>query len=321
MNKNSFWLVIILVVVLSLSIVLLVACQDNTPPGGDESKEPETPTEELTSQQQVDIAIKSLTSILYACLSDNATSVNLMSLANENTELEDVTDLDDLFAMLDRNKLAFTQGDGSQMRAGTDLLSVFSLALLNVLKKYGTDCLDHEITASYNFLGGNSGLAQSMKDFFPTNIVFLGTMEEGGKNVIYASVMLSIEDVGDTLNNWYDLKIYYVDKAHYGCSFLRRPVINNPEMDYRSGDFFLHYDCAMPQRFLQIQVEKYQGQSYGIISYSNTLCNDMSLISKQDIQVIYDFLDDTQDTFPKSGSREVISTVLEINLDDVIKMR
>lgn len=315
MKKTSFCFILLLILVLS-STMLLVACKNDTAAGGNDNQQSGTPTDELTPQQQVDIAIASLKAIHDTCLAkDTATAV---SLANDNSDSEQTTGLNDLFAMLDKNQSAFNPNSGDNSRSIS--WAAFSVALLDALQQYGTKCLDNDITPTYNFTGDDSSLAQSTKEFFPTKIRFLGTMEEDGKNVIYASVLISLEDVDTTLTYWYDLKTYYVDDAHFGYSLLRAPIIY-PEYDYRSGDLFSYYDSAAPQNFLEIEAEKMQGQYNGTILYSNTICNDLNSISQQDLQIMYDFLDDTHASFPQSDTRKTLSTTMNINLTDVINMR
>lgn len=316
MKKTSLWIILVLILLLSSSTLSLVACKNNEPAGGDNILQSGTPTEGLSPQQQVDIAIESLTAMRDVCLADNTATA--ISLANENSDSKHSTSLDDLFAMLDRNQTAFTPNSGENTRSV--FWAVFSIALLDALQQYGTDCLDHDITPTYTFTGDDSSLAQSTKEFFPNKIRFLGTMEEDGKKVIYASVLISLEDVDGALTFWYDLKTYYIDDAHFGYSLLRTPIIY-PEYDYRSGDLFSYYDSAAPQRFLEIEAEKMQGQSNGIILYADTICNDFSAVSEQDLQVMFDFLDDAHATFPQSDTREILSTTMSVNLKDVINMR
>lgn len=317
MKKTSLWIILVLILLLSASTLSLVACKNNEPAGSDNTQSG-TPTEGLTPQQQVDIAIQSLSAMRDACLKNNTASASAISLANENSDPEHTASLDDLFAMLERNQSAFNPNSGENSR--NSFWAAFSIALLDALQKQGTVCLEKDITPTYTFTGGESSLAQSLKEFFPTKIRFLGTTEEDGKNIIYASVLISLEDVDTTLTFWYDLKTYYVDDDHFGYSLLRAPIIY-PEYDYRSGDLFSYYDSAAPDRFLEIEAERMEGQTNGIIQHADTICNDLSSISQQDIQVMYDFLDDTHASFPQSDTRDTLSTTLTVNLDDVMNMR
>lgn len=314
MKKNLFWITLVLIVAL-LSTMFLVACKDKGNTGDDNTQQSKPPTEGFTPQKQVDIAIASLSAICNVLMAENASAD--ISLANNTSDSEHSTELDDLFAMLDRNKSAFKSSGGEH--SSSFLLTVFSVVLLDALQKHGTDCLDHDIAASYIFNGGESPLAQDLKQYFPTDIRFHGTIEENGKNVIHASVLMSIEDVDGTLTFWYDFKTYYVDDDHFGYSILRAPI-SEPEYDYRAGDLFFYYDSAAPDRFLEIVAEKMGGQSSGSIQYADAVCKDLSAISQQDLQIMYDFLDYAHASFPKSDRSDILSTILTVNLDDIIKM-
>lgn len=314
MKRFSFGIVLLVILLLAASSMMLVACKDNTPAGDDNTQQPETPTDGLTPQQQVDIAIASLSAMRDACLADNAASASAVSLAPANSDSANTTDLEDLFAMLDRNQAAFI--DGAAPRRNPAWAAI-SLALLVALQQHGTDCLDYDITPTYTFTGDDSPLAQSLKKYFPTKIRFLGTMEEEGKNVVYASAFLSMEEVGSTLDLWLDLKTYYVDDAHFGYT-LQCPPYSQP--NYRTGDLFSYYDSATPNRILDIQAEKAFGQYCGIINYYQRWCQDFSLISQEDLELMYAFLDAALAQFPQSDERETLPTTLTVNLDEVLNM-
>lgn len=308
MKKSSLYFILLLVFLLSASSFLFVACDGNT--------EPQITTENLTPQQQVDIAIESLTAMRDACLKENSIATTFKSLTAVSSS-SNSTDLEDLYAMLDKNKSTFNPTDETSR---SSIWAAFSIALLDALQEHGADCFDYDIAPSYVFTGGDSSYAQSLKEFFPTKIRFLGTKNEDGKNVIYASILISLEDVGDTLTYWYDLKTYYTDDEHFGYSLLRAPIVY-PEYDYRSGDLFSYYDKAEPQRFVEIEAEKMQGQCQGTIQYADTLCNELSSFPQEDLQIMYDFLDDLHASFPKSDTRETLSSSFSVNLDDVANMR
>lgn len=317
MKRFSFGIVLLVILLLAASSMMLVACKENTPTGDDNTQQPETPTDGLTPQQQVDIAIASLSAMRDACLADNTASASAMSLAPANSDSANTTDLEDLFAMLDRNQSAFI--DGADPRRNPSW-AVISLVLLDALQQHGTDCLDYDITPTYTFTGGDSLLAQDMKELFPTKIRFLGTMEEDGKNVIYASAFLSIKDVGSTLDFWLDLKTYYVDDAHFGYSLQRAPMILEPEYGNRAGDYFTYYDSAAPHRLLDIEVIKQNGDVLGHISYYQRACHDFTAIAQEDLQLMYDFLDASLAQFPQSDERQPLSSNLCADLDDCVKM-
>lgn len=309
MKKTSLCIVLLLVSILTASTVLFVAC--------DNDAHLNTPTKDLSPQQQVDIAIASLSAMRDACASDKNASTATVSLASADSDYRQAIDIDDLFDMLNKNSSAFTPTDAPSRNK---CWAAFSIALLVALQQYGTDCLEVDIAPTYDFSGGDSSYAQSLKEFFPTKIRFLGTKREDDKNVIYASILISMEDLGDTLTFWYDLKTYYTDNEHFGYALLRAPIVY-PEYDYRSGDLYSYYDRAEPQRFLEIEAEKMEGQCNGIIQYGDTLCNKLNSFSQQDLQKMYDFLDDTHATFPQSDERQSLSSTLSVNLDDVVNMR
>ena len=309
MKKTSLYIILLLVFLLSASSILLVACND--------SDKPQTPTESLTPQQQVDIAIASLSAMRDACIAENTSAITSVSLMTAVSGSAQSTGLEDLYAMLDKNKSTFNPTDETSR---SSIWAAFSIALLDALQEHGADCFDYDIAPSYVFTGGDSSYAQSLKEFFPTKIRFLGTKNEEGKNVIYASILISMEDLGDTLTFWYDLKTYYTDDEHFGYTLLRAPIVY-PEYDYRSGDLFSYYDKAEPQRFLEIEAEKMEGQCNGILQYADTFCNELNTFSQQDLQIMYDFLDDIHASFPKSDTRETLSASFSVNLDDVANMR
>lgn len=305
MKKTSLYFILLFVFLLSASSFLFVACDGNT--------EPQITTENLTPQQQVDIAIERLTAMRNACLKENSIATTSKSLTAVSSS-SNSTDLEDLYAMLDKNKSAFNP---TYETSRSSMWAAFSIALLDALLQHGTACFDYDIAPAYVFTGGE--YAQCFKEFFPTKIRFLGTKQEDGKKVIYASILISVEDVGDTLTFWYDLKTYYTDDEHFGYSLLRAPIVY-PD-DSRSGDAFSYYDKAEPQRFVEIEAEKIQGQCRGTILYADTLCNELSSFPQEDLQIMFDFLDDIHASFPKSDTRETLSSSFSVNLDDVANMR
>ena len=305
MKKTSLYFILLFVFLLSASSFLFVACDGNT--------EPQITTENLTPQQQVDIAIERLTAMRNACLKENSIATTSKSLTAVSSS-SNSTDLEDLYAMLDKNKSTFNP---TYETSRSSMWAAFSIALLDALLQHGTDCFDYDIAPAYVFTGGE--YAQYFKEFFPTKIRFLGTKQEDGKKVIYASILISVEDVGDTLTFWYDLKTYYTDDEHFGYSLLRAPIVY-PD-DSRSGDCFSYYDKAEPQRFVEIEAEKIQGQCRGTILYADTLCNELSSFPQEDLQILFDFLDDIHASFPKSDTRETLSSSFSVNLDDVANMR